>query len=44
MTKEEKIDLIKKLLKEYNYDKNKLEDTLQFLLIMCNDIVAILNN
>ena len=43
MTKEEKEIMIKTLLKEYNYDKNKLEDTLQFLLIMCNDIYSILN-
>lgn len=35
--------LIRLLLKQFDYDKNTIEDTLQFLLIMCNDIVEILN-
>lgn len=36
--KEEKI---RELLSEFDYNKNTLEDTLQFLLIMCTNIVQL---
>ena len=36
--KEEQIRL---LLKEFDYDKNTIEDTLQFLLVMCINIVQL---
>lgn len=39
-----KEDKIRQLLKEFNYDKNTLEDTLQFLLIICTNIVQQLND
>jgi len=32
---------IRLLLKEFDYDKNTIEDTLQFLLIMCTNIVQL---
>lgn len=32
---------IKMLLSEYNYDKNELQTTLQFLLIMAKEIVQL---
>ena len=34
---------IRQLLKEFDYDKNTLEDTLQFLLIMSTNIVQLQN-
>ena len=43
MTIKKQIEIYKDMLKEFDYDKNTLEDTLQFLLIMCNDIYFILN-
>jgi hypothetical protein len=39
MKLKEKEKLIRTLLKEFDYDKNTMEDTLQFLIIMCTDIV-----
>lgn len=39
-----KEDKIRQLLKEFNYDRNTLEDTLQFLLIICTNIVQQLND
>ena len=39
-----KEDKIRQLSKEFNYDKNTLEDTLQFLLIICTNIVQQLND
>lgn len=39
-----KEDKIRQLLNEFNYDRNTLEDTLQFLLIMCTNIVQQLND
>ena len=43
MTIKKQIEIYKDMLKDFDYDKNTLEDTLQFLLIMCNDIYFILN-
>ena len=37
------IENIKQLLTEYEYQKNNIRDTLQFLLIMCNKIVEEMN-
>ena len=36
-----KEEIIRQLLKEFDYDKNTLEDTLQFLLITCVNIVQL---
>lgn len=43
MTKEEQIKIYKDMLKEFDYDKNTLEDTIQFLLYMSANLYQILN-